>query len=58
MDSIKGKNFKSLLLTIVGILAGLVLIAVAIKESDFRYGFRGGVLLLAGIALYFLQHKK
>lgn len=51
-------NFKSLLLSIVGVLAGLVLIVVAIKEADFWLGFRGGILLVAGIALYFYCKRK
>lgn len=51
-------NFKSLLLSIVGVLAGLVLIVVAIKEVNFWLGFRGCILLVAGIALYFYCKRK
>lgn len=58
MNKANGKSIKSLLLTIVGIVVGLILIALAIKEADVGYGIRGGILLAAGIALYFVKNKK
>ena len=51
-------NIKTLLLVIVAVLVGLMYTVMSIAEANLLIGIRGGILLVAGIALYFYSKRK